>query len=430
MPEFNPPRSEPTLNPNALSTLGLCAFSTATMRSYDYQHPVRTYKSTDPSHGGDILESPSQSLTSHQGLVVSRHRSSNRVTVTSARNLNSLSRLEACTATTNAHGVITRDGWGEAINPSYTPDGQCVSPLLPYSRGERVWIEESLLPTDENHMIPVVTLDSGKFFRLSINHICLVADMKKAADPGCAPQYATTAGPVHSVVVDGEAWKIQGYFEHSTRGPVLSWAKWRSGCSVIGGFAGFRPLGDENERRRVFEGEWNSLWLESASWLGQGSSSLRSQLDLDQLVSPEPRPNEHLHTPRSRLSKPNLSKRALRTANVPYRPLKRWVQDEEEEIASSDRCARRHMQPCSTQDTSRREPVVTDSNPEGLAMGNNIAASATGYDFNGAAVETWHSSAEGDSMPLVLNLNICLDLNNRKSNQPPLLAADEDYDML
>lgn len=390
------------------------------MRSYDYQHPVRTYKSTDPSHEGDILESPSQSLTSPQSLVVSRHASSNRVTVTAARSLSTLSNPEACTGTTNAHGVITRDGWGEAINPSYTPDGHCVAPLLPYSRGERIWIEESLLPTDEDHMIPVVTLDTGKFFRLSVNHVCLVADMKKP-DPGRAPQYATTAGPVHSVVVDGEAWKIQGYFEHSTRGPVLSWAKWRGGCSIIGGFAGFRPLRDEDERRRVFEEEWNSLWLESASWLGQGSSSLRSQLDPDHLVSSEPRPNEHLHTPRSRLSKPNLSKRALRTANVPYRPLKRWPKDEEDCIDPSDHCARRHMQPCSAQHPSRCELVETEPNPEGLATGQNT---------NETSTETWRSSAEGDNMPVSLNLNICIDLKNRQSNQSPLLAADEDYDML
>lgn len=369
------------------------------MRSYDYQYPVWTYTCAEGPNAGDILESPASSLSNCQPLCAVRNTSSNRVSLIPSESLPA--KREANATTTNAHGIITREGWGSAINPSYLPEEKDGAPLLPYSRGERIWIEEGLLPTDEDDNIPVVSLDTGDAFRMPSQHICFVSDLKRTNQDGVT-HYATIAGPVHTVIVNGQAWKIQGYFErnpHHSRHPALKWKRWRTGCSS-GGLREFTPLKDEQEKRRVFENQLTNMWVDWGAWIDGEMGRSHRQL---QQISPKPKRDEHLHTPPSRLPNPNLSKRALRMADIPYRPLERRPNDP---VVSNKHLPRTSQPPPKTQ------------------------------HYPWSKVENGHSpldqpdQTQDPSTPVVVDLKISFDPATKHVDVSSAHDSSEDYEMV
>lgn len=381
------------------------------MRSFDYQYPVWTYTCVDGPNAGDIIETLPSSFNHGQSLCAVRNTASHRVSAISFEKIPNNCGKDV--ATTNAHGIITQDGWGTAIYPSCSLQGIDGAALLPYSIGERIWIEESLLPTDEDSHIPVVSLDTGNLFKMPSKHICYVPELKGSGANG-AIRYITIAGPIHAVIVDGQAWRIQGYLEQQdNQSPhaILKWKKWRTGCSE-GGLSEFEPLKDEQERRRVFDNQWANLWVDSDHSSNTALDRNRCQLEPNQLLPPEPRRIEHLHTPPSRHPNANLSKRALRMANIPYRPLPRTP-------SAQSLCV------------TRTSPTTQCSHPscnKGRCSSSSGAAEATP---NTVCLSRSVPPSEYDSdMPLVVNLKIEFDPATRDVEVSSSPESCEDYEMV
>lgn len=395
------------------------------MRSYDYRCPVWTYTCPDGPNGGDVIESPSPPCNNDQPFCAVKNTSLNRVSLINTNHLPA--KRGEDTTTTNAHAIITRDGWGSAMNPFYSPENRDAAPLLPYTRGERVWIEESLLPTDEGDLIPVVSLDTGNFFRMSTHHLCFVPDLSRIDEDG-APSYATLAGPIQAVIVNGQAWKIQGYFERApAQSPhlVLKWKKWRTGCST-GGLREFNVLKDEQERRRVFENQWTHLWIESEACLEEEASRDRCQFELNQLLSVKPKHEEHPHTPASRLTKPILSKQALRMANIPYRPIPRRPSGpgvfppQSPQTLSSTRAL--PFPACSTSCEFRDHR--SSEQPELAATEGEPAQEAVDSSYQTT------STTQSSNSPVVVNLKIHFDPTTKHVDVSSAQDSSEDYEMV
>lgn len=159
---------------------------------------------------------------------------------------------------TDAHGLLIQDGFAVPADPAGERGA-----LVPYHRGERVWIEQSLHPSDADDIVPVVSIDTLHHFTISSRYICFVPQLVRSGGPGKEDRFATLAGPVHEIADGGRRYATQAFFEWPAGHPekaTRQWDRWTpSGAAKPRALQEFRPLDDVDERRRQFRRHWAIL---------------------------------------------------------------------------------------------------------------------------------------------------------------------------
>jgi hypothetical protein len=164
----------------------------------------------------------------------------------------------------DAHGVIARNGWSKSTW-QYAAKGD-EETYVPYHRGERVWIDQSLRParTAHSNRIGVISVDTLECFSIPSSYICFVPQLVRDANTTW-PTYATLAGPVHSEIWEGQARSIQAYFEWpagSSSRAACRWDTWRETPGdrpESRALDAFDAILSVNERNRLFRLHWNIM---------------------------------------------------------------------------------------------------------------------------------------------------------------------------
>lgn len=163
----------------------------------------------------------------------------------------------------DAHGLLVQDGW--AVPAEWAgrlpEDG---APLVPYHRGERVWIERAVGPSEAGDMIPVISIDTLQHFTISSRYICFVPQLVRRGAAGDDDHYATPAGPVHRTAEGGCQYLTQAFFEWPAGQPEkATWRfdRWKAarGEKSSALEETFEPLKDVEERRGLFRQHWAIL---------------------------------------------------------------------------------------------------------------------------------------------------------------------------
>lgn len=231
---------------------------------YNFQGSIWTYTyASGPGAGTVFFQSPQRNWSDRRRSLVLRQANSDAENTVWVNRDPSL--VKPCgdhdlafPTLVDAHGVIVRDGWGLAVEPSCgSPDGDG-APLIPYHRGERVWVEQSLSPMDRGESIPVISIDTLEFFRIPSKYICFVPQLVKPDKRG-NDYFATPAGPVRNVIDDGQQRRTQCFFKWPAGRPQAMTHEWVSWVPGSGRPGAYRDVSDVYERRRLFRQQWAIL---------------------------------------------------------------------------------------------------------------------------------------------------------------------------
>lgn len=169
----------------------------------------------------------------------------------------------------DADGVIIQDGFGTALQPTCgSSKGGGGAPLVPYARGERIWVDHSLSP-GHGFAIPVISIDTLEFFLIPCKDICLVPQLLGVSDAGDQVFAAPTATTQSSVGLLGPRC-CQAYFEWPISQPeatVLKLDTWDlRGGGARRTLSRFRAIDDLDMRHRLFKQLWALHTIKSGSW--------------------------------------------------------------------------------------------------------------------------------------------------------------------
>ena len=251
---------------------------------YNFQGSLWTYTyASGPDAGSVFFQSPQRCWSNRRkSLVVRQANSDKENKVWLNRDPSLLKRCGDCDPVlptlADAHGVIARDGWGTAVQPSCgSPEGDG-APLIPYHRGERVWVEQSLSPVDKGESVPVISIDTLEFFRIPSKYICFVPQLAKTDNRGI-DCLATPAGPVHNITRDGRQRQTQAFFKWPAGRPqetTREWDSWDSGdAETLGArkLNDYRHVSDVYQRRQLFRQQWAVLSENLAAAVDDGEDS-------------------------------------------------------------------------------------------------------------------------------------------------------------
>ncbi|KAF7559488.1 hypothetical protein G7046_g4663 [Stylonectria norvegica] len=163
----------------------------------------------------------------------------------------------------NAHGIIVRDGQTTTV-PRHGEEPNTYH----YKRGDLIWVERSLVPTnntirDENS-IPVIGLASLKLFEIPYNFICFVPQLIKRDKTG--DRYASTPGSVINTFQGKRKTKTRIYFHWSATKPEEVSYMWLNlkNKDDLKTMRTFSKLEDPVEQRQVFRDLWGGLTTKHA----------------------------------------------------------------------------------------------------------------------------------------------------------------------
>lgn len=238
---------------------------------YNFQGSIWTYTyASGPGAGTIFFQSPQRSWSNRRKSLVVRQANSDKENEAWVNRDPSL--LKRCgdhdpglPTLADAHGVIARDGWAPVIQPSCGSTEGDGAPLVPYHRGERVWVERSLSPIDTGESIPVISIDTLEFFRIPSKYICFVPQLVKVDQRG-KDYFATPAGPAHDITRDGRRCQAQAFFKWPAGRPqetTCEWDGWDPGTGETGPVSrrldAYRPISDVHQRRQLFRQQWAVL---------------------------------------------------------------------------------------------------------------------------------------------------------------------------
>lgn len=230
----------------------------------DFQVPVWKYTYTEGSGADTIfLHSPQEFEDQEKDTILLRQINSdaeNKVWIQGQASVH----FKRCDKSSDdqlmddAHGVIVRDGQAKLV----VCQGESTS-LHRYKRGDRVWVERSLVPThdigkDENN-IPVVDLESFVLFWIPFEYICFVPQFTKKDLAG--EQHAASPGAVLNTFQGKRKTKARIYFHWPVSNPQSVSYMWldkknKEDARTMKSFNNITPL---ESRRKAFRKQWEAL---------------------------------------------------------------------------------------------------------------------------------------------------------------------------
>lgn len=235
---------------------------------YNFQCGAWQYThATGPDAGRVIFHSPQRSWSKkHQSLVLRQANGDGENKVTVVKDPALFRRCgddDKNPIVLDAHAVIVRDGWARPVNPTCGPSEGDGAPLVPYHRGERVWIEQSLdLNPDEDFHVPVVSLDSLELFKIPYKYMCFIPQLVKSDVLG-NEHFATPVGSINDITENNQHLRSQAYFVWPSGQPnktLCQWDKWEaSNENTSGELCRYSRLANTEERRCFFRQQWSIL---------------------------------------------------------------------------------------------------------------------------------------------------------------------------
>lgn len=159
----------------------------------------------------------------------------------------------------DAHGVLVRDGHARAI-----PKEGKTAFTHTYCRGDRVWVERSLVPNyniaDDENKIPVVDLESFDQFLVPFDYISFVPQLVKRDDSG-AEHHAVAVGPILNTFLGKRKAKTQIYFRWPVEAPdkvSYVWLNTKDKADLKEAKS-FARIETHAEKQGAFRNQWQAL---------------------------------------------------------------------------------------------------------------------------------------------------------------------------
>lgn len=231
----------------------------------DFRVRVWRYTYKAGGHGGEtiLLNSPQESPDERHDTLVLRQINSdaeNKVWVQeqASQHFKRHSDAPEGPMMDDAHGVIVRDGQAKMI-----PRQGERAATHDYKRGDRIWVERSLVPThnidDDENRIPVIDLESLRLFELPFDYICFVPQLSKRSESG--EHHAAAVGSVINTFQGKKKTKARIYFRWMADTPDKVSYIWlnkkdKHDLKEMDSYAKIQNL---ERKRRVFRNEWHAL---------------------------------------------------------------------------------------------------------------------------------------------------------------------------
>ncbi|KAJ4318772.1 hypothetical protein N0V84_006672 [Fusarium piperis] len=231
----------------------------------DFRVRVWRYTYKAEGHGGDtiLLNSPQESPDEHNDTLVLRQINSdaeNKVWVQEQASQHFKRHVDAPEGPLmdDAHGVIVRDGHAKVI-----PRQGEMAVTHNYNRGDRIWIERSLVPThnidDDENRVPVIDLESLRVFELPYEYICFVPQLSKRSESG--EQHTAVVGSEINTFLDKKKTKARIYFRWMADTPDKVSYVWlnkkdKHDLKEMDSYAKIQSL---ERKRRLFGNQWHAL---------------------------------------------------------------------------------------------------------------------------------------------------------------------------
>ncbi|KAH6973535.1 hypothetical protein BKA56DRAFT_455681, partial [Ilyonectria sp. MPI-CAGE-AT-0026] len=230
----------------------------------DFQLRVWRYTYTERSGGGTILlNSPQESQDERHDTLVLRQVNSdaeNKVWIQeqASRFFRRHGQASAEPLMDDAHGVLVRDGHAWTI-----PKQGEKAVTHEYCRGDRVWIDRSLVPTHniekDGNKIPVVDLESLNIFGVPFDYISFVPQLVKK--DGSGEQHAVAVGPILNTFIGKRKAKTQIYFRWPADKPDQVSYVWlnRKDKNDLKEIKAFVEIECEVQKQEAFRHHWQAL---------------------------------------------------------------------------------------------------------------------------------------------------------------------------
>ncbi|KAH7176580.1 hypothetical protein EDB81DRAFT_751916 [Dactylonectria macrodidyma] len=232
----------------------------------DWQIQVWKYTYADGGNDGEniLLHSPQESEDKRRNTLVLRQVNSdakNKVWVQgqASRLFKRATHPSTEPLMDDAHGVLVRDGHAKAI----PKEGETAFNHS-YCRGDRVWIERSLVPNysiaDNENKIPVVDLESFDQFLVPFDYISFVPQLFKKDESG-AEHHAVAVGPILNMFLG--KWKVEAqiYFRWPVEEPDKVSYVWLNGKDKadLKEAKSFSRIETHAEKQEAFRNQWQAL---------------------------------------------------------------------------------------------------------------------------------------------------------------------------
>ncbi|KAF7544665.1 hypothetical protein G7Z17_g9771 [Cylindrodendrum hubeiense] len=230
----------------------------------DFQIRVWRYAYAEGSGGGAIvLNSPQESADKkHDTLVLRQVNSDAENKVWKQEQASHLfkraSQVPGKPLMDDAHGVIVRDGHARTI-----PRQGEKAVTHEYCRGDRVWVERSLVPThdieEDGNRIPVVDLESLKIFEIPFEYISFVPQFIKKDDSG--EHHAVAVGPVLNTFLGKRKTKARVYFQWPADKPDKVSYVWlnKKNKADLNEMKAFIQIEALDKKQEAFRNHWQAL---------------------------------------------------------------------------------------------------------------------------------------------------------------------------
>ncbi|KAM5346833.1 hypothetical protein ACJ41O_009838 [Fusarium nematophilum] len=158
----------------------------------------------------------------------------------------------------DAHGVIVRDGQARLI-----PRQGEKAATHAYRRGDRVWIDRSLVPTNhidrDQNRVPVIDLESFRIFEIPFDYICFVPQLCKRDESG--EHHATAVGPILNTFLGKKKTKARIYFRWPAGKPEDVSFVWlnRKDKGDMEEMRSYATIQNFERKRRAFRNQWRVL---------------------------------------------------------------------------------------------------------------------------------------------------------------------------
>lgn len=231
----------------------------------DFRVRVWRYTYKVEGHGGDpiLLNSPQESPDERHDTLVLRQINSdaeNKVWVQeqASQHFKRHSDAPEGPLMDDAHGVIVRDGQAKMI-----PRQGKRAATHDYKRGDRVWVERSLVPThnidnDENR-VPVIDLESLRLFELPFDYICFIPQLSKRSESG--EHHAAAVGSVLNTFQGKKKTKARIYFRWMAETPDKVSYVWlnKKDKHDLEEMSSYAKIQNLERKRRIFRNQWQAL---------------------------------------------------------------------------------------------------------------------------------------------------------------------------
>ena len=231
----------------------------------DFGVEVWTYTyATGPQAGQVFFHSPQSSWSHESQSIVLRQvnsRDANNAWICGDSSL--VTRLggdDELPITIDVQGLIVKGGFGTALYPTCgNPNGDG-APLVPYGRGERVWVETSFNQHQNEHgLVPVISLDTLEAYTMPSEDICWVPQLVGTCRNG-NQAFSVLVGPNRPSTGATGIHYTQTFFQWPVGQPQMAechWDKWKVGDDTSGRkLARFQPIDNVNVRRDIFRQHW------------------------------------------------------------------------------------------------------------------------------------------------------------------------------